>query len=134
MGDQDDATEYFERYAVGADRGVLARREIEERLNVLRAEDRFAVPETPLDYARFVIRQASDVSASQRGRIPEGFTLWASRIGPPEREYPTPPVYEVISRDEVLADLSISRDPAKLLEQPPFRGWLIDFEQLLPWK
>ncbi len=111
----------------------LSRRQVEENIASFSSKEGNVVAGIDLDYARFLLKDAADLSVKLRRPLPKGYSALQSQIGEPETVYEASPVFGMLNGDHVRADLSISRSPEALLEQPWFRGWLVDLKDLAPW-
>lgn len=127
-------------FLINEERGVLdvfgakmPLRELEEKISKLRdAEDSLLV-EVPVDYARQLLQEAAKRNAETRTLLPEGYGRWVSLVGPAERVYDRPLVYDYLDADQVRTDPSIPHDPDRLFELPVLRAWFLDAEETLPW-
>jgi hypothetical protein len=92
-----------------------------------------AFAEIESDYAFYLLHRAYAAHLRQKTQSPPGTLDWLSRLGIPEQDYPTAPIYARLSAAEVLAAPDVSHEPNDLFTLPWFDPWFLDIEQVEPW-
>lgn len=113
--------------------GKMSRKEVAASLGAVDYEKGRVLAPVPVEYARYALRLAERMAVVTGKKLPSGAAELIRAIGAPAQDYPTSPVHELMDAEDVREDLNLSRSPDSVLEIPPFRAWLVDPREALPW-
>lgn len=85
----------------------------------------FSVVEIPVDYFRYKVKQAYELTKSKGNPIPSGFDRWRSLIARPEQTYERHPIYGDISVVEIKWNPELLEQSPQILKNEEFMGWLL---------
>jgi hypothetical protein len=125
---------HFTRGLVAFGGSKVTRQELQYALNSLREKDTSLLVEAPVEYARHLLAEAMERTRRVQGTTPKGVLEWLERVGPPQEEHPRPAIYTVLDGEAIRQDQTISHDPGRLFEEPLFRAWFLDVQDVLPWE
>ncbi len=113
----------------------MSRREMADNILSLELQlaGGIAFAEIESDYALHLLYQAYAVHLRLKTQSPPGTLDWLPRLGVPEQDYPTAPVYARLPAAAALADPDIPREPNELFALPWFDPWYLDVERVEPW-
>lgn len=112
----------------------VSRRELEETIHRFaeQLESGMGLTELDADYARLLIEEAREINRRNRTQTPPGFLDLLPRIGTPQHDH-VPPIYTLLSPDDVRADETIPEEPEALFALPWFEAWFLDAEEMAPY-
>lgn len=112
----------------------ISRREWDEMFSHFaeQLDNGMGMAELDPDYARALVTEARELNRRNRTQTPPGFLDLLPRIGSPQQEH-TPPIYALLSPEEVHADETIPKDPQDLFALPWFESWFLDAEETHPY-
>lgn len=108
----------------------LALSRFERQVRDLTQDQEMPWIELPVDYCRQLVEEAHAINAVSRTPLPMEYMAWRERIGPPERRYEQPLIYDVINAAEIRWDPRYLDSSDHLFNLEMFRIWVLDREEM----
>jgi hypothetical protein len=104
--------------------GPIARKRLDERLAVIRAESPLPWVEVPAPWGLHLLAEARRRHAEAGAELPADLARWQALLD--DAPAATPPIYDVAPAAEVAGAPHLLEDPAPLLAVPELAGWFLD--------
>jgi hypothetical protein len=98
-----------------------------------RMRDGMLIEEADPAYCHWLTHEAKQKNRGSHFPLPMGCHSWLAPLGPPARQYDAPLCYQFLDAKQLNHDDDDLDLSESLLDEPEFRGWLLNPEDVLPF-